>query len=258
MTAATLDRAAVLLGRPGAEQVPGQLDHSQASSRTGFPLPARPWNGLTVLDVFCCQGGASMGYYLAGYDVVGVDKEDQPRYPFPFIQGDAIEYILAHGHEYDLIAGSPPCQRYTNAQRIRGNTHPDLVGPTRAAMDATGRPWIIENVEGAPLLDTVLLCGAMFRLRTYRHRLFESSLPLGSRLHPRHLAPVAKMGRPVRAGEFMHIVGNFTGADLAREIMAMPWASREGLREAIPPAYAKFLGDQAAALILADRAEVAA
>ncbi|MEV0559426.1 SAM-dependent methyltransferase [Streptomyces sp. NPDC050597] len=251
MTAAVLDR-------PGTVHVPGQLDHSQASSRTGYPLPARPWNGLTVLDVFCCQGGASMGYYLAGYDVVGVDKGDQPRYPFPFIQGDAIEYILAHGHEYDLIAGSPPCQRYTNAQKIRGREHPDLIAPTRAAMEATGRPWIIENVEGAPLLDTVVLCGAMFGLRTYRHREFESSLDLGTRLHPRHLAPVAKMGRRVREGEFMHIVGNFTGVDLAREIMGMPWASRDGLREAIPPVYAKFLGAQAAEHILAERHGAAA
>ncbi|MFI6371039.1 SAM-dependent methyltransferase [Streptomyces sp. NPDC050546] len=251
MTAAVLDR-------PGTVHVPGQLDHSQASSRTGFPLPARPWNGLTVLDVFCCQGGASMGYYLAGFDVIGVDKENQPRYPFPFIQGDAVEYILAHGHEYDLIAGSPPCQRYTRAQVIQGREHPDLVAPTREAMKSTGRPYIIENVQGAPLLDAVLLCGAMFGMRTYRHRQFESPLPLGTRLHPRHLAPVAKMGRAVRPGEFMHIVGNFTGADLAREIMGMPWASRDGLREAIPPAYAQFLGAQAAEHILAERHGAAA
>ncbi|MCA1218862.1 SAM-dependent methyltransferase [Streptomyces sp. 8L] len=199
-----------------------------------------------------------MGYYLAGFDVVGVDKEDQPRYPFPFIQGDAIEYILAHGHGYDLIAGSPPCQRYTRAQILRGREHPDLIAPTRAAMEATGRPYIIENVEGAPLLDVVLLCGAMFGMRTYRHRQFESPLPLGTRLHPRHLAPVTKMGRTVRNGEFMHIVGNFTGVDLAREIMGMPWASRDGLREAIPPAYTQFLGEQAAEQILAERYGTAA
>ncbi|MGW3711374.1 SAM-dependent methyltransferase [Streptomyces albogriseolus] len=236
-----------------AEHVPGQLDHSQASSRTGFPLPARPWNGLTLLDTYCKQGGASMGYYLAGFDVVGVDIDDQPLYPFPFIQGDAVEYIRAHGRDYDLLAGSPPCRRYTNAQRIRGNDHPDLIDPTRDAMESTGRPWIIENVQGAPLLDPVTLCGAMFGLRTYRHRLFESPIPLATKFHPRHLAPVAKMGRPVRPGEFMHIVGNFTGADLAREILGMPWATREGLRDAIPPAYTKFLGAQAAKHILAER-----
>lgn len=253
-----LDAARALLDRPAAAAVPGQLAVDQPAARAGWPLPARPWNGLTMLDAYCCQGGASMGYYLAGFNVVGLDRDDQPHYPFPFIQGDAIEYIRAHGNEYDLLGGSPPCQRYTRSQRIMGREHPDLIAPTREAMESTGRPWIIENVEGAPLLDTVLLCGAMFRMRTYRHRLFESSLPLGSRLHPRHLAPMAKMGRPVRDGEFMHIVGNFVGVDLAREIMAMPWATRDGLREAIPPAYTQFLGEQAAALILADRAPVPA
>ncbi|MFD3911229.1 SAM-dependent methyltransferase [Streptomyces sp. NPDC058603] len=227
---------------------------------TAFDLPERPWNGLRVLDTYCCQGGASMGYYLAGYDVVGVDQGEQPRYPFPFIQGDAVEYIRAHGAEFDLLAGSPPCQRYTRAQQLQGNDHPDLIGPTREAMQSTGRPYILENVEGArhELLDPLLLCGRMFGLRTYRHRLFESSLPLGTRLHPRHVAPLAKMGRAVREGEYMHVVGNFVGVDLAREIMAMPWASRDGLREAIPPTYTQFLGEQAAVKILAEKCEAAA
>lgn len=219
-------------------------------------LPERVPNGLRVLDPFCCQGGSAMGWYLAGFEVTGIDVVPQPRYPFAFHQGDAVEFIRAHGHEYDLIAGSPPCRRYSNTQRIRGNEHPDLIGPTREAMQATGRPYIIENVEdaGPELLDPILLCGRMFGLRTYRHRLFESSLPLAARLHPRHLAPVAKMGRPVRDGEFMHVVGNFAGVDLAREVMGMPWASRDGLREAIPPAYTEFLGRQVAELLLSQAA----
>ncbi|MEV5133563.1 SAM-dependent methyltransferase [Streptomyces sp. NPDC053705] len=255
-TTAALDRAARALSRPPSAVLAGQLDISQTTGRNGWPLPFRPWNGLTVLDTYCCQGGAGWGYYLAGFRVVGLDNADQPNYPFPFIQGDAVEYIRAHGHEYDLTHGSPPCQRYTNAQRLRKNDHPDLLGPTREAMQATGRPYIIENVVGAArhLLDPLTLCGAMFGLRTYRHRLFESSLELGTRLHPRHIAPVAKMGRRVRDGEFMHIVGNFTGVDLAREIMGMPWANRDGLRESIPPVYTKFLGEQAAEQILAARA----
>jgi DNA (cytosine-5)-methyltransferase 1 len=206
-----------------------------------------------MLDTYCCQGGASWGYYLAGFNVTGVDLHPQPHYPFEFHQGDAVQFILDHGAEFDLIGGSPPCQRYTRAQRIMRNEHPDLIGPTREAARAVGRPYIFENVSGAPLLDPVVLCGAMFGLRTYRHRLFESNLPLGSRLHPRHLAPVAKMGRPVRDGEFMHIVGNFTGVALAREVMGMPWATRDGLREAVPPAYTQFLGEQAAEQILGGR-----
>ncbi|MFD7794362.1 SAM-dependent methyltransferase [Streptomyces sp. NPDC059759] len=210
--------------------------------------PERPANGLRLLDTYCCQGGASMGYHLAGFTVEGVDLHPQPRYPFPFHRGDAVEFIREHGHKYDVITGSPTCRRWTNAQRIQGNEHPDLITPTRAAMQATGKPYVIENVEGAAaaMLDPLLLCGAMFGLRTYRHRLFESNLPLGTRLHPRHLAPLAKMGRPVRDGEFMHVVGNFTDAARAREVMGMPWASRDGLREAIPPAYTRFLGEQIA------------
>lgn len=225
-----------------------------------IPLPERPWNGLTVLDTYCCQGGASWGYYLAGFDVVGVDLDPQPRYPFEFHQGDAVEFIRQHGHEFDLLTGSPPCQRYTKAQRLMGNDHPDLIGPTRDAMIATGRPYIIENVEeaGPHMVDPLLLCGRMFGLRTYRHRLFETSLPLGTRMHPRHIAPVAKMGRPVKPGEYMHVVGNFTGVDLAREVMGMPWASRDGLREAIPPAYTRFLGEQAAEQLTTTATEVPA
>lgn len=214
-------------------------------------LPERKPNGLRLLDTYCCQGGASMGYYLAGFEVEGVDLSPQPRYPFPFHQGDAVEFIREHGHEYDVITGSPTCRRWTNAQKIRGNEHPDLITPTRAAMREVGKPYVIENVEGAAgaMVDPLLLCGAMFGLKTYRHRLFESSLPLGTRLHPRHLAPLAKMGRPVREGEFMHVVGNFTDAARAREVMGMPWASRDGLREAIPPAYTLFLGGQVARLL---------
>lgn len=208
---------------------------------------------LTVLDTYCCQGGASMGYHRAGFTVTGVDLHPQPHYPFTFIQADAIDYIREHGHEYDLITGSPTCRRWTNAQRIQGNDHPDLITPTREAMKASGRPYIIENVEGAAaaLVDPLLLCGSMFGLKTYRHRLFESSLPLGTRMHPRHTAPLAKMGRRPQPGEYMHVVGNFSGADLAREVMGMPWATRDGLREAIPPAYTEFIGEQAAAHLTA-------
>ncbi|MEJ8647849.1 SAM-dependent methyltransferase [Streptomyces sp. MS1.AVA.3] len=196
-----------------------------------------PRNGLRVLDLFCCQGGAGMGYHQAGFDVTGIDVTPQPRYPFTFIQTDALDYLAQHGTEFDLIHASMPCQRYTRCQQIQSREHPDLIAPVRELLQETGRPYVIENVPGAPLLDPVELCGAMFGLRTYRHRLFEASFPLPHRHHPRHLAPNAKMGRPVRDGEFMHIVGNFSNVPLAREVMGMPWATRDGLREAIPPAY---------------------
>ncbi|MGY0461463.1 SAM-dependent methyltransferase [Kitasatospora sp. cg17-2] len=215
-------------------------------------LPARPWNGLTVLDAYCCQGGAGMGYWLAGYDVLGVDLTGQPRYPFRFVQADAVAFITEHGHLFDLLHGSPPCQRYTRCQKIRGREHPDLIVPTRTAMQSTGRPWVIENVEEAApeMRDPAMLCGAAFRLRTYRHRLFEpgGGLTVTPPEHPVHAAPLAKMGRPVADDEFMHVVGNFSGVPLARSaaVMGMPWANRDGLREAIPPAYTRFIGHQAA------------
>lgn len=199
-----------------------------------------------LLDLFCCQGGASRGYADAGFEVTGVDIDPQSRYPFDFIQGDAIGYLTAHANEYDAIVGSPPCQRYTNAQRIQKNEHPDLVEPLRAAMVASGKPYVIENVPGAPLVDPVMLCGEMFGLRTYRHRLFEAGngFSIIAPDHPKHIAKSAKMGRQVGPGEYMQVVGNFTGVDLARQIMSMPWASRDGLREAIPPAYTEFIGKQ--------------
>lgn len=195
-----------------------------------------------LLDLYCKAGGAGWGYHLAGFDVTGVDIRPQPRYPLAFMRGDALEYLAAHGHEYDAIHASPPCQAFSNAQRIMGRQHPDLVGPTRELLLQLGKPWVIENVEGAPLHGPVTLCGAMFGLRTYRHRLFEASFPLTAPEHRAHTAPLRKMGRPVRDGEFIHIVGNFSGAALAREVMGMPWATRDELREAIPTAYTQHVG----------------
>lgn len=210
-----------------------------------------------LLDLFCGQGGASKGYKDAGFEVVGVDIEPQPRYPFTFFQYDALKVLgilVADGHmetklgrEYRLsdfaaIHTSPPCQAYTNAQRINGNDHPDLIEPVRFMLKATGLPYVIENVPGAPLNNPVTLCGEMFRIETYRHREFETNWHLPKLEHPFHEAKITKMGRPPVDGEYMHIVGNFSGVDKAREIMGMPWATRDGLREAIPPAYTRFIG----------------
>jgi DNA (cytosine-5)-methyltransferase 1 len=197
-----------------------------------------------LLDLFCCQGGASAGYVAAGFDVVGVDINPQPRYPFEFVQADALTYLAEHGHEFDVIHASPPCQAFTNAQRIRGNAHPDLIEPTRALLRQLGKPYVIENVEGAPLHAPVTLCGHSFGLETYRHRLFESNVSLQQPIHIPHVVPTTKMGRAPVAGEYMHVVGNFSGVERARGIMDMPWANRDGLREAIPPVYTEFIGVQ--------------
>ncbi|WP_063821360.1 hypothetical protein [Nocardia cerradoensis] len=198
-----------------------------------------------LLDLFCKEGGASMGYHLAGFDVVGVDMEPQPRYPFEFHQADALEFLEQHARDFDAFAGSPPCQLYSNTQRLRGREHPDLVGPLRESFQRLtgGRPWVIENVPGAPLHAPILLCGAMFdQLRVYRHRLFESNIALPVPEHPAHRVKVTRMGRPPAADEFMHVVGNFSGVAQAKTAMGIDWMTRDGLREAIPPAYTEFIG----------------
>lgn len=205
---------------------------------------------LRALDLFCCGGGAGMGLAQAGFDVVGVDIEPQPHYPFEFRQADAMTFPL---DGFDFIWASPPCQAYTLCQRIRSNEHPDLVGPMRSRLEASGAVWCIENVPGAPLRDPIELCGAMFGLRTYRHRLFECSFPVAAPQHPPHVAPTTKMGRPPRAGEFMHVVGNFSGVRQAREAMGIDWLPRDRLREAIPPAYSEFIGRAAIAYMAASR-----
>lgn len=198
---------------------------------------------MRILDLFCCQGGASAGYAAAGFDVYGVDITDQPNYPFSFHQEDALTYAIRSSYKFDAIHASPPCQAHTKAQRIRGNEHEDLIERTREVLDQTGLPYIIENVVGAPLREDLMLCGSMFGIRTYRHRIFEiNGFTVPTPVHPEHTAPVTKMGRPPVDGENMHIVGNFSGIPLARTIMGMPWATRDGLREAIPPAYTEWIG----------------
>lgn len=197
-----------------------------------------------LLDLFCCQGGASRGYADAGFDVTGVDINPQPHYPFKFRKYDALDFLERHGRKFDAIHASPPCQAFTNAQKLQGNEHPDLITPVRELLSDLGKPFAIENVPGAPLINPVELCGAMFGLRTYRHRLFESNVVLWAPSHPEHVAKTTKMGRPPRDGEFMHVVGNFSGVEQARAAMGMPWATRDGLREAIPPAYTEHIGRQ--------------
>lgn len=205
---------------------------------------------MRILDLFCCQGGAGAGYSAAGFSVVGVDLFPQPRYPFEFIQADAIEYALAHGNEFDFIHASPPCQRYSMTQRIRCNEHPDLLGPTRQALQSSGRPWVIENVESArpELVNPVTLCGLLFGLNTYRHRLFESGggLLLPQPEHVAHLRATTKMGRTLNEGDMYHAVGNFSGVEYVRRDLRVPWMSRDGIRECIPPAYTHWVGTQMA------------
>lgn len=200
---------------------------------------------MRLLDLFCCAGGAGMGYNRAGFEVVGVDINPQPRYPFEFHQGDALQYLLEHWQEFDALHASPPCQAWTRAQRIQGREHPDYIKSTRAAFKLIGRPWVIENVVGAPLVNPITLCGGSFpALQVYRHRLFESSHAISAPRHREHTAKLTKMGRAPVDGEYMHVVGNFAGVAKARAAMDIDWMVRDELREAIPPAYTQHIGEQ--------------
>jgi len=218
--------------------------------------------GPRLLDLFCGQFGAGKGYQDAGFDVTGVDirpilKGRQPQ-GVEFVHGDAMALLRSGWVEEfgaDVIHASPPCRAYTKARgSAKGRyQHPDLVAEVRVELEKLGKPYVIENVPGAPLLPeaTVLLCGAMFGMRIYRHRLFEighvsqavwDAIALGAIRHPEHVVPVAKMGRPVKTDEFASLVGNFSGLELARRVMGMPWANQDGIRQAVPPAYTRFLG----------------
>lgn len=214
---------------------------------------------MRLLDLFCCAGGAARGYQLAGFHVTGVDHKPQPRYAGDvFIQADALEYVAEHGHEYDAIHASPPCQRFTAYRRKGrgvGEGYPDLIAPTRWLIGGHGIPWVIENVPGAPLRDPILLCGSMFGLDVRRHRLFETSLPGVLRPPCQHALqtprfPAATNRRPgsrctVEVGVWripLHV---------QQAAMGIDWMTADELSQAIPPAYTEWIGRQ---LVLAMRA----
>ena len=189
-----------------------------------------------------------MGYSRAGFDVTGVDNRPQPRYPFAFIQADALEYVAAHGHKYDVIHASPPCQAYVRSGMVaKDGRHPDLLGPMRAALHDNGRPWVIENVPGAPMRTDVILCGSMFGLAIRRHRCFETS----PRLEPFTLS--CNHSRPI-TGVYGHLHGKggawrngkrpmlpSDSATWSRE-MGIDWMRPMELAQAIPPAYTEWIG----------------
>lgn len=202
---------------------------------------------MKALDLYCCGGGAGRGLHQAGFEVTGVDIDPQKRYPFKFIQSDVMSLSIDFLRGFDFIWASPPCQQYTMAGtqwRLEGKEYPDMIDETRDMLIKSGVPWVIENVPDAPLRNPVMLCGAMFNLRTYRHRLFESSFKIDQPAHPEHVAKSTKMGRPPKDGEFLQIVGHFSGVTLAREIMGLPGLNQYELAQAIPPAYSKYIAEQ--------------
>ncbi len=203
----------------------------------------------SLLDLFCGAGGCAMGYHRAGFDVVGVDIAEQPNYPFEFHRGDAIEFCTKHGHEFDAIHASPPCQRYSVGTPARTrDQHPDLIGVTRETMQRHSVPYIIENVPGAPLRATIMLCGSMFNLKSStglvlrRHRLFETTFFI--LVEPCCHKPgktVSVVGDGTPSGN-RATLGRNVGIAEKREVMDIDWMTRKELSQAIPPAYTEFLG----------------
>ena len=193
-----------------------------------------------------------MGYYRAGYDVVGVDINPQRHYPFEFRRADALEFCAKYAHHFDAIHASPPCQRYSAASKRwngRAETHPDLVAPTRERLMASGLPYIIENVPGAPLLDPVRLCGSAFGLGVQRHRLFESNLPLRGTACDHEAMPlkydIYDHGRWYKS-RVAHVYGHGGGKSKGDwpEAMGIDWMTNAEMAQAIPPAFTEYLGRQ--------------
>lgn len=230
-------------------------------------MSARP----RLLDAFCGVGGAGAGYARAGWDVFGIDIAEQPHYPFGFYRGDCLPLLRSARFlaRFDAIHASPPCQRHSSMSRIndRHLDHPELIGPTREALVASGKPWVIENVERSPLVDPVVICGiAMGRMAVatarehdgddrpawlQRHRLFESNVPLvtppcACKRSTRRILGVYGGGTRQSTRRGNTNGGNTDKANLAeaRALMGICWGNRTEIAQAIPPAYTELLGFQ--------------
>lgn len=200
-----------------------------------------------LLDLFCGAGGASVGYHRAGFEVVGVDINKQPNYPFTFYRADAISFDLAG---FDVIHASPPCQRYSVATKRhagRSGLHPDLLQPIIDRLVGNGVPWVVENVPGAPMTADVVLCGSMFGLGVRRHRLFASSNHLTA--PPcRHDLQLPKYNIYQHGKWYLspvsHVYGNGGGKGDWKEAMDIDWMTLKEIAQSIPPAYTEYIGRQ--------------
>jgi DNA (cytosine-5)-methyltransferase 1 len=193
-----------------------------------------------------------VGYHRAGFDVVGVDIKPQPRYPFEFHQADALSFPL---DGFDAIHASPPCQKFSVTARIHGRTetYPDLVQPTRILLMLANKPYVMENVVGAPVAHPILLCGLMFGLGVLRHRLFETMPWMLSPPHPRHPGGnLTNACDSYSTGEtgFVCVAGNNFNRVAGTKAMGIDWKmTRKELAQAIPPAYTEYIGKQLLAAI---------
>ena len=208
-----------------------------------------------LLDLFCGAGGAAMGYHRAGFEVVGVDIEPQPHYPFEFIQADVFDFLHPDQRrlDFDAAHASPPCQAYTAYKRTgRVGTHPQLIAETRMLLKGTGLSYVIENVEGAPLDNPVRICGTGLTGNLQRHRLFETNFPVmgvpcsHGRNAPNRFPGGRSKGRTGDSRGLVRGTLEVGSWDIPLAIqslaMGINWMSLEELSEAIPPAYTEHIG----------------
>lgn len=210
-----------------------------------------------LLDLFCGAGGAGVGYARVGFRVVGIDLSPQPNYPFRFMQMDALACPSAFLARFDAIHASPPCQGYSQLTLDRSR-HPRLIEPVRAMLEASGLPYVIENVPSArpSLRDPVRLCGSTFGLDVRRHRYFETNWPaVGAPCNHRWQTPrfpVPDKRSATRSRVVVPVYGqlNYQG-DLAlrQAAMGIDWMGNTELIAAIPPAYTEYIGRQLAAFL---------
>ena len=198
-----------------------------------------------VLDLFCGAGGAAMGLHRAWPDaeIVGVDIKPQPRYPFTFVQGDAMTFPL---DGFDFVWASPPCQKYSAATRHLAKDVPKLIEPVRNLLQSTGKPYCIENTPGAPMREPVILCGLSFGLNVKRHRLFETNFPVTPvpcvKGHPGNWLVI--FGHECRDRRHGHAAERKNRLADGRKAMDIDWMTRGELSEAIPPAYSEYIARQ--------------
>jgi DNA (cytosine-5)-methyltransferase 1 len=216
-----------------------------------------------LLDLYCKAGGCSAGYAKAGFEVVGVDINPQPNYPYQFIHADALEILkdTEFISQFDVIAASPPCQFHTKAKSLsvarnggKYGNHVDLIPQTRELLNATGKPYIIENVAGAPLNNPVKLFGSQFKgLYTQRERWFESNIKLKEPEIARQKMKTPAAGNGIGEDGSISICGSGGVRGMnSKQIKlywgfalgGVDWMDRAELAEAIPPAYTEFLGKQ--------------
>lgn len=222
--------------------------------------PRKAGGGPVLLDLFCCAGGAALGYQRAGFRIVGVDIEPQFNYPYTFVQADVMTLAPEWIATFDAAHASPPCQAYSDLAARNGNADewPQLIEPVRELLQEASIPYVIENVSGAPLVDYITLCGTMFPgLRVLRHRLFESNVLLSP---PGPCAPhplchtydkrKAHYGQTDEWRDFVSVNGGGNcSVEAARDAMGIDWMTKRELNEAIPPAYAEHIGAQLMAFI---------